>query len=461
MKDNCRKIKILWVTHDFPPRRTSGIYRPVKIYKYIDKDQYTIDFLTQSVFLENCTLDYSLIEELQPVPCIYRIPNIVLDNIISSFYQKYRLKNFKPKTEIKQHVLRKTKLKKTNLKKLCYRLWMMVVYFPDQFFIWGWLAAIKALFLHMRRGYDIIYTTSHPQSGHLAGFLLSMLGVAWIADYRDGGVLVHPFLLSKNYPKGVIRKSLEHYYQKAVLKKADQVIAHSECLKSAFIDQFSVDENKITAISNGFDESDFCLKGSSVSQDILQRKAELHLLHLGIWYLSSDDSIKILKILNLLASNLANKGIDVILHAVGFDLYPSELLIENRPKFKYQFHSILPHDQIIDFLLNADIYLLSSIYYVSIPGILPGKLWEYLRGGKPILLFGEKDEAWEIIQTCTSGMYIDINGRDPLLAEKIISLVNTPISNVDAVKKYSWKARSREMESIFSKCSIDTNNKRY
>ena len=39
-------IRILWVTFDFPPRMSSGAYRPIKVYKYLDPAVCQVDFVT-------------------------------------------------------------------------------------------------------------------------------------------------------------------------------------------------------------------------------------------------------------------------------------------------------------------------------------------------------------------------------------------------------------------------------
>jgi glycosyltransferase involved in cell wall biosynthesis len=443
------KIKVLWITHDFPPRRSSGIYRPVKIYKYIDKSAYDVEFLTQSIFNEDVFTDESLLSQLDPLPKIYRIPNVVVDNLIGSVLSKIR----KLKATGEQSVLENRDDTKTSpresrsLSKKAYRLWMMALYFPDQYFIWGWLATFKALILHAKNRYDIVYTTAHPQSGHLPGFILKSLGVKWVADYRDAGIISHYYLFSKDYEKGTLRTRIERLYQKSVLRRADQVISHSYFLKEAFSREFNISKDKITDISNGYDEHDFLRFADQLDVNS-SKNEEIHILHMGIWYLSSEESDAVLKKLNTLASELAIMEKKLVVNALGFDI--CQHCVSSDFKFDYKFHPTVPHNQVVNHLMISDAYLMANTSTIDMTGFLPGKLWEYLRGKKPIIFFGTKGEAWKIVQECTTGIHVDYHSSDRINPFDIIENLSKS-DYVDRSFKYSWAYRAKEFDSIFQK----------
>ena len=73
-------MRILWVTLHFPPRQSGGVFRPVQIYKYLDKDKFEVDFLTLSLWgqYKRAVRDDSVLEEVFPKPPIYRVPSIEL-----------------------------------------------------------------------------------------------------------------------------------------------------------------------------------------------------------------------------------------------------------------------------------------------------------------------------------------------------------------------------------------------
>jgi glycosyltransferase involved in cell wall biosynthesis len=438
------KIKILWVCHDFPPRRSSGMYRPIKLYKYIDKNKFEIHFLTQSVFFRREDLDKGLLEELIPKPGIYRLPNIVFDDFIFTIYDMIRDKKNKPQPAGRHPIEKEVEDHKLKVAKGIYRLFIMFFYFPDEFFMWGLLGAIRALWLHHKHRYDLVYTTSHPESGHLAGCVLKILGVKWVADYRDGGILWHKSLLG--YPKINIREKIDFYYQMNVLGKADHVITHSETLKNQFCKVFSLDPSKISAISNGYDEDDF--KESNIRNLSIQRKDdEVHLLHVGTWYLNDKEVSKVVNEMNWLQLDLKEKGYSLTVHAIGIDILKEDQKC-NSIGFRYNYHGVVSHGHVTKYLLAADAYLLPVPNFRT-SGVLPGKLWEYLRGGKPIILFGPKDEAWNIIDELGVGIYMGLDGEDRITADSLLGALEKVGHLNPQIPQYSWESRAHLLQDVF------------
>ena len=216
-------MRILWVTLHFPPRQSGGVFRPIQIYKYLDKNKFEVDFLTLSLWgqYERAVRDDSVLEEVFPKPPIHRVPSIELHDGVRVIVDRIRkrrqhdkLQNGNPPRAVGGD------LKSGSVKELlkgAFRFFMAFIYFPDKYVIWGWLSALKSLWLHYRRRYDLMYTTSPPLSGHLPGLLLRHFGVKWVVDFRDGDSL----WTKKAWGNltGKIRGKIDFYYQSYVLKK--------------------------------------------------------------------------------------------------------------------------------------------------------------------------------------------------------------------------------------------------
>jgi hypothetical protein len=85
---------------------------------------------------------------------------------------------------------------------------------------------------------------------------------------------------------------------------------------------------------------------------------------------------------------------------------------------------------------------------------LAGKLWEYLRGGKPIIVFGSKDEAWEIIEESGVGVYLgDLNSEDHISVDALLRRVEETRTLQPKVSQHSWEARARAMQEVFLQVS--------
>jgi glycosyltransferase involved in cell wall biosynthesis len=448
------KKRILWVTFDFPPRQSSAVFRPIKIYKYLDKDKFEVDFLTQSVMSKSkrAVQDKTILQDVFPQPKIYRLPNIVFDDFIRAIINNFRKKNRPDNSEKINTKIGTPKDYKPTAAKKIYRLFIMLFYFPDQFFIWGWMAAFKALWLHLKRRYDVIYTTSYPESGHLPGLILRHFGVKWVVDYRYAGVFWNKDKLLR-YPKKKVRGTIEFYYQKYVLRKADYVITQSETIKNDFCRIFSLNSSNVIVIPSGYDEDDF-IKYNVQGTPFIRNKNEIHILHSGVWSLNENEVTKVIKELNRLHLNIKEKGYEIVLHALGNDLFNKEQR-ENGIRFKYLYHGVIPHQDLIPYLLATDCYLVSTIATIRgtnpVRGYLPSKLWDYMRGGKPILLFGLKDDdAWQIIDEAGAGLYMGLlNDEECISADELLGFVKEMKSLNLKVGQHSWESRAHSFQDVF------------
>jgi glycosyltransferase involved in cell wall biosynthesis len=431
------------------------VFRPIRIYKHLDKDKFEIDFLTISLLssYRRATRDDTLLEEVTPKPAVYRVPSVEPENWLRAAIDKNR--NGKPPANSTGHQALKQKrlppaptFTKRLLKNI-YRRLIMFCYFPDQVFIWGWLSSFKALCLHLRRRYALIYTTSNPPSGHIPGLVLSALGVRWIADFRDGGNLWIKKI--QGYPKGKIRQRADYYYERYVLNKADYVVTQSELLKDELTRVYGVKHARFKAIPNGYDEDDFTKPDFSAAP-FAKTAGAVNLLHVGSWVVNAEEIDHIIERLNHLQAALQQRAKELVFHAVGNDLM-GERQRQGVVGFRYHYHGVIAHPSLPPYLLAADCYFLSSSVGKLVDGargVLPGKLWEYLRGGKPIILFGPKDEAWQIIEGAGLGAYLGaLNTAEELSSDTLLRLIDQAGILSPQVSQYSWESRARAMQEVF------------
>src|SRR5437764_5823978 len=86
------KTRIAWITFDFPPRQSSGVFRAIKIYKYLDKSRFEVDFITHGAAprFKSAVLDDTLLGEVQPAPRVYRVPTIILHDVLPAIRSRFR-----------------------------------------------------------------------------------------------------------------------------------------------------------------------------------------------------------------------------------------------------------------------------------------------------------------------------------------------------------------------------------
>src|SRR5262245_58246807 len=172
------KARIAWITFDFPPRQSSGVFRAIKIYKYLDKSRFEVDFITHGTArrFNAAVHDDTLLGEVHPTPAVYRVPTIILHDFLPALRARFgrgakSARGQSPVTAVVSNQSPATSNRRTGIGKTLYGWFALSTYVPDHLFIWGWSAAFKSLWLHLRHRYDVVYTTSYPESAHLPGLV--------------------------------------------------------------------------------------------------------------------------------------------------------------------------------------------------------------------------------------------------------------------------------------------------
>jgi len=425
--------RLLWVTYDFPPRQAAGAFRPVKLYKYLDKSALAIEFLTSRA--ESFAGGEHMLDDVHPKPVVRRAGGVALDRLFDA-----------PQRLLTRFGLASPH-KRSLWERLGYRL-VLPLAFPDKHVLWGLCAALRALGMHVRQRFDAIYTTSHPESAHLPGILLHLLGVAWVVDYRYGGPLWTTTLSAGR--KSLWSARLALAYQGYVLRHADFVIVQSETIREQFLARFGLDPAGIAALPNGYDEDGFRDFGAGPAP-FTRAPGEMHLLHVGgDWY---PDASHISNLLDLCARLASDSGAAVVLHTVGVDILGKTALPAG---LRYDYHGPQPHAEVIRYLAAADAFILSTMAGTdsgqSIVGFLPAKLWEYLRAGKAILWMGPKDDAWRYAEECGAVIYLGALGSplSPPVAE-VREAISSGARNRHHAHNHDWRSRAAAFNSLLKR----------
>lgn len=450
------QVRVLWVTFDFPPRLSSGVFRPVKIYKYVDKTRLSIDFIThgEAGRFHRAVLDDSLLGDVSPAPTVRRVPTPILHDLLPPMAARFRRWLARsPGVGAASAVAPVTppdgrRSGEGRTGSSLYRRLAMALYVPDHLFLWGYLATFTALWMHLTRRYDVVYTTSYPESAHLPGFLLRLLGVPWVVDYRYGGPLWVKKLVG--FQKAPWRERLDLAFQRAAMRRAERVITQSEPMRDDFCRVFGLAPDTVDVIPSGYDDADFQV--APVETPFDRREGEVHLLHVGVMEgISPPERRQLIDALNRLAEGLADRGRTLVVDAVGRHLFDERERTTLR--FPYRYHGVVVHRHLAPYLLLADCHLVSTITTNAgsddVRGFIPGKVWEYLRAGQPILMVGPKDVVWSIIDEAGVGLHVGLGDEPPLEAETLLGALASPRRLHPKVRSYSWEARAHSLQAVF------------
>lgn len=250
-----------------------------------------------------------------------------------------------------------------------------------------------------------VITTGPPHSLHLIGMKLKKKNPAlrWIADFRDPW---SEWGLLDSLRVGRVARRLHRRLEKKVLLAADSVIT----ITPFYVRQLSrLSGREITLITNGYDEDDF--------RDISILPSEKFIIrHVGIINEKCDPRPFCSALKAFISS-----------HPGACDTVSLEFIGEVHPSFRKfisddavlaahtRFAGNVPHKQLIREYGSSGLLLLILTGYKDAEGFLPGKLFEYLATGIPILGVGpETGDAAQVLLETESGIMISDHRIDAI-----------------------------------------------
>ena len=229
----------------------------------------------------------------------------------------------------------------------------------------------------------------------ISGYKLSKkFNIPLVIEFRDLWA-DHPFV-KRNF----IGQTINNLWERKVVNHSSSVITLTLGFKKLLLEKYSLEENKISVITNGFDEDDV--------PDIVPKETKnLTLTFCGNLYkdMLPKDLYKILQ-------SLSNTDFDITLNFIGDfrsefrELTNSFVNSISTSGIKVNILPRLPYKKMLAELQNADILLLFLPGESKYKNIIHAKFFDYLAVQKPMLLFGpEESEIGNIIIKERLGYY--------------------------------------------------------
>lgn len=376
--------KVLIVAHDFPPYRTSGVYRMTGLTKYL----FPLGWMPSVLAAETRggAQDPSLLRRLPAQIEVVRAaaPRLALWEEPTARALK-SLRVLSPRNNGHRARKRDTWLRATG------EFLRSCIYFPDESVAWVPFAFAKAVRLHRRDSFDLIYTSGPPRSSALIGLLLRLtLGVPWVLEFRD------PWYPSPR----PLRRRFEARLHNFLLKRADAVVVVTDGHAKDLRTTWGVPAEKLAVIRNGFDEDDFV--------DDTEMKTEtspgeyFQLSHFGTIY--EGNSGNFFSALRELAAERPDLTNRLRVNIIGF---PDEEVSRqvNDPQLKPLIHmrGFVPHKEALQIMRASDCLLVFWADPNFSRMAVAGKTYEYLRIGRPILAVTSNGEMQQLIEEGQAG----------------------------------------------------------
>lgn len=370
--------KILVIAYVFPPIAYAGTFRTLRLVKYLARMDYDITVLTlkEQPDLFN---DPSLLSRIDRPVRIIRTPTI-------DFWRGYQ--------KIKQKVLN------LPLGKLLNKIFSILIYpfcQPDHMVLWVPFATFKGYRLLRKEKFDMIYTSSPPHSEQIIGWLLKRFKrVKWIADLRDP---LLDNLLAGEW--SYLERKIHTWLEQRIFRNADGIIANTKVAREKM--QLRYPGILVTTIHNSYDEEDF----NQISSGKFRK---FTIAHVGSIYNTRKTDLIFSAIKKLdEEKKIAPENFQVLF--VGLNNPRLQQEIKEYGLNQYiEIQEITTHENALRIMKKSDLVLLIKVLGKSSDGQIPGKLFEYLASGNPILCIAPlESEAAKIIRETATGKVFQEN----------------------------------------------------
>ncbi len=380
--------KVLVITYYWPPSGGSGVQRWLKFVKYLvklDWQPYVYTPSNPSFTIQ----DNSLQKDVPAAVEVIRHP------IWEPYNLFFRLSSLTGKKQVKPSDFITTG-KKSFFGSVSS--WVRGnLFIPDARVFWVKTSVAFLDDFIKKNQIEKIITTGPPHSIHLIGLKLKKKNpsLKWVADFRDPWSewdLLDTLSLTR------LARKRHQSLERKVLTTADRVIT----IAPYHVDRLEkLSGRKVDLITNGFDEDDF-----GKVQRIVTSKFTIR--HIGIVD-ELRDPRPVMEALKQLAVTDSEFRDNVAVEFIGnvnsgFKNYIAQDKVLSQ---LVNFIDSIPHSELLKVYGATDLQLLVLAYTAIAPGNLPGKFFEYLASGNPILATGpvKGDAADVLIQTQAGAIF--------------------------------------------------------
>jgi glycosyltransferase involved in cell wall biosynthesis len=342
--------KVLVIAYYFPPMGLSGVQRTLKFVKYLPRYNWRPTVLT-----------------IDPVG-YFAYDETLLAEVTSPEISIARTEPSGPGSMFRNNVV---SLPSERVRKFLSRV-SDTFFIPDNKIGWRNKAVERAVKLHAREEFDILFATGPPFTDFLVGMdTAKIIGKPLVIDYRDPWV-EYPF---KFYPTP-LHKWRAVSLERKVLRNTRHVVTTNRRVKESLIARHGfLTHHDISIISQGFDPEDFPVKPPRRETD------RMRITYTGIFW---EDRVPdyFLRALHDLLQRRPEVRKRIEARFVGNFRDENTKIVErlNLGDVVTVVH-YLPHKESIREILESD------VLWMIIGDDLgtPGKLYEYIGAKKPIL----------------------------------------------------------------------------
>lgn len=375
-----KKKRVLIITYYWPPSAGSGVQRWLKFAKYLPEFGWEPVIFTP----ENPDFDLkdeSLLHEINPNLEVLKFP----------IWEPYALFRSLKKEKIKDTSKVLEKKNKSLIDKL--GIWARANFLiPDPRIFWVKPSVDFLQGIIANNQIEAIITTGPPHSLHLIGRELKRkTNIFWLADFRDPW---SQWEFLDTLPMTHFVRKKHEQLEKSVLQEADAITTISPTFQN---DLAKIAGKDISILTNGFDPADLPSDWNSlsISSDSIE-----------IVYTGVIDAIRNpIPFIEAFAEVFKKKGQEAHLRFVGKVSSTVEEFVNKDQWLKQHVHfeGYVSHQEVFEYYRKANLLLLILTDTKNAKGNIPGKIFEYMVTGRPVLALGDpQGDSAQILKATAS-----------------------------------------------------------
>ena len=414
-------MKILLVSHPFPPVNVIGAVRVGKFAKYLHEAGHTVRVISATPANTSLALEI-------PSECVVYVPEWAMDQVFDGAVQWLRrVRNRIVGADIQLSAAPITEVPhRTGWSAELARHYYALLRIPDARA--GWIAAATAAGYELVRGWrpDIVVGSAPPNSGLVAAARIARVcGAPWVAELRD--------LWADNpyYEDPGWRLRVDRFLERRLLSTAAGLVGvtprWSQTLRRRY-------RQPVACILNGYVEADFPLDRAGPPAGNV-----VNILYTGNIYAGYRDPSPLFRAVALLGAERERVAISFYGPAAQ-EVIP--LAAAHGVQDRVQVRAAVAHKESLALQTSADALLLLQWNHPKDAGNIPAKFYEYLGARRPILLLGyEEGDLAAMIRERRAGVV----ANDPAaIADQLRSWVAQKPTGIPSPDPQAWIGMTRD-----------------